>query len=348
MSNDHDRSLNFNRFKSLQRKVITLSQQSLVKISYLNTDEFPLVVEPAVDRLGPTMWAAGAREFIETELLKHGAILFRNFALNSANDFEKFVRAMCPTLLEYQERAAPRLQIAQNIYTSTEYPSEQCIPFHHEMSYSHNWPMKIWFYCDVPAKEGGATPIVNDRVVFDRIDEKIKDTFIRKNVMYTRNYGHGIDITWQDGFQTSEKSEVEAYCRAANIQFEWTAGDRLRTRQVRPAVTKHPRTGETIWFNHAHMFHLSNVEPQLRESLLAELTEEYLPRNSYYGDGTRIETSVLDEIRQTYIDAAVTIPWCKGDVLMLDNVLASHGRQPFVGPRKILVALAELHTSTFI
>ena len=348
MTNDRDRSLDFNRFKSLKRKVITLSQQSLVKTSYLNADKFPLVIEPAVDKLSPATWAASAREFIETELLKHGGILFRNFALHSANDFEKFVRAMCPSLLEYNERAAPRLQIAQNIYTSTEYPSEHSIPIHHEMSYSHNWPMKIWFYCDTAAQEGGATPIASDRVVFERIDAKIKDEFLRKNVMYTRNYGIGIDLTWQDAFQTSDKSDVETYCHAANMRYEWMPGDRLRTRQVRPPIQMHPKTHEIVWFNHAHMFHISNVEPKLRESLLSELTEEFLPRNAYYGDGTPIASAVLDEIRQTYNDAAVSIPWRKGDVIMLDNMLASHGRQPFVGPRKILVALAELHTGAFI
>jgi len=348
MTTDKGRAMDFNRFNSPKRKVITLSQQSLVKTSYLNPGQFPLVIEPAVDKLDPVVWANKARDFIETELLKHGALLFKNFAINSVSDFESFVRAMSPALLEYQERAAPRLQIAKNIYTSTEYPSEQCIPFHHEMSYSHNWPMKIWFYCDVPAAAGGATPIANDRVVFKALDQRIKDPFMRKNVMYTRNYGHGIDITWQNAFQTSDQSEVEAYCRAARIQFEWTTGDRLRTRQVRPPVTVHPKTGETVWFNHAHMFHVSNVEKNLLESLLAELTEEYLPRNAYYGDGTPIETSILDEIRQTYIHTAVTVPWQKGNVLMLDNVLASHGREPFVGPRKILVALAELHTSNHI
>jgi alpha-ketoglutarate-dependent taurine dioxygenase len=345
MSAENANSTEFNRFKSLKRKVITLSQQSLVKTSYLNSGKFPLVIEPAVYKLDPAVWASSAREFIETELLKHGAILFKNFRLDSLQDFEKFVRAMSPALLEYQERAAPRLQVAANIYTSTEYPSEQCVPFHHEMSYSHNWPMKIWFYCDMPAQSGGATPIVSDRVVFNAIDQKIKDEFISKKVMYTRNYGHGIDLTWQDAFQTIDKAAVEAYCRAAHIDFEWMDGDRLRTRQVRPAVTAHPKTGETVWFNHAHMFHVSNVEPRLLESLLAELSEEYLPRNAYYGDGSPIETSVLDLIRQAYIDAAVTIPWQKGDVIMLDNVLASHGREPFVGPRKILVALAELYTS---
>jgi alpha-ketoglutarate-dependent taurine dioxygenase len=129
------------------------------------------------------------------------------------------------------------------------------------------------------------------------------------------------------------------------MEFEWLDNNRLRTRQVRQAVTTHPKLAETVWFNHAHMFHVSNLERQVRESLLAEFRDDELPRNAFYGDGKPIETSVLDEIRQVYSQTAITFPWRKGDILMLDNVLASHGREPFVGPRKILVALAELYTN---
>ena len=40
------------------------------------------------------------------------------------------------------------------------------------------------------------------------------------------------------------------------MQYEWMPGDRLRTRQIRPPIQKHPQTGETVWFNHAHMDNL--------------------------------------------------------------------------------------------
>jgi alpha-ketoglutarate-dependent taurine dioxygenase len=115
---------------------------------------------------------------------------------------------------------------------------------------------------------------------------------------------------------------------------------------VRPATVVHPKTGDTIWFNHAHMFHTSNLEPHVRDSLLAEFQEDELPRNAFYGDGSPIESSVLEEIREVYRQASVVFPWQKGDILMLDNFLASHGRRPFVGPRRVLVGMAELFTDT--
>jgi alpha-ketoglutarate-dependent taurine dioxygenase len=275
----------------------------------------------------------------------HGAILFRNFGFETENQFEQFARSISPELLDYSERAAPRIEVGRNVYTSTEFPPDQPIPLHHEMSYSHNWPTKIWFFCKQPPLEGGRTPIASDRKILTMIAPEIRERFMQKKVMYVRNYGEGIDLPWQEVFQTSDRDVVEDYCRQSRMELEWIGSNRLRTRQVRQAVAIHPKTGEMVWFNHAHMFHTSNLDPCLSKSLLAEFAPDELPRNSFYGDGSPIESSILSEIRDIYDKAAVRFTWQKGDILMLDNFLSSHGREPFTGPRKILVTMAELYTN---
>jgi len=330
-------------FRAIQPTPIRLSQRSLVQLDYLDhADQFPLVIRPVEEHLNLSEWAATNQPFVEKQLLEHGAILFRNFRIDGVEVFEAFAKAISPQLLDYHERAAPRTEVSSKIYTSTEYPAEHAIPLHHEMSYSHNWPTKIWFYCAQPATIAGNTPIASDRKVFDLIDPAIKTRFVQKKVMYVRNYGEGVDLPWQEAFQTTDRRVVEEYCVKARTQFEWRDGNRLRTRQVRQAVASHPVTGEVVWFNHAHMFHTSNLDPSVRESLLAEFKDDELPRNAFYGDGSPIESSVLEEIRAIYEGAAVSFDWQKGDILMLDNFLCSHGREPFAGPRKILVAMAEL------
>lgn len=319
---------------------------SLVKTSLLDDSQgLPLLMQAQMEKVNLAMWAAEQKRYIEQKLLEHGAILFRGFEVESVEKFEEFARVISPDLLDYTERAAPRVEVGRNVYTSTEYPADHPIPLHHEMSYSHNWPTKIWFFCQQAPRERGATPITDDRRVFRRLDPKIKETFMRKKVMYVRNYGEGVDLTWQDAFQTTDRAKVEEYCRQAHTEFEWKSDNRLRTRQIRQAVATHPVVGETVWFNHAHMFHISNVDPAVRAALLAEFTEEELPRNAFYGDGSPIEDSVLDEIRGIYQEEAVRFPWQEGDIMMLDNFLTSHGREPFAGPRKILVAMAELYTN---
>jgi alpha-ketoglutarate-dependent taurine dioxygenase len=332
-------------FPGAAPKAVRIARDELVEHDFLDGggEQLPLVLRPRVDGLDAAAWASGERDAVNGHLMQWGAILFRDFAITSDGEFDRFANALCPALLDYRERAAPRSEVRPGVYTSTEFPADQAIPMHHEMSYSHNWPTKLLFYCEQPARERGATPIADDRKVFARLDEAIKRRFVERKVMYVRSYGPGLD-TWQETFQTEDRNEVERYCAAAGADCLWGDGEALRTRSVRRAVIRHPLTGESVWFNHAVLFHSSNMPTEIREALLADHTPDELPRNVFYGDGSPIEASVLDEIRGVYEECAVTFAWEPGDVLLLDNVLAIHGREPFVGPRKVLVAMAELYT----
>ena len=89
------------------------------------------------------------------------------------------------------------------------------------------------------------------------------------------------------------------------------------------------------------MFHLSNLMPKIREGLLAQFTENDVPRNAFFGDGSAIDDSIMEEVRETYNRAKVSFEWEQGDILLLDNILSSHGREPFEGSRDILVAMTE-------
>jgi alpha-ketoglutarate-dependent taurine dioxygenase len=335
-----------NSLRSFRRKAVSLSPETLVRVGFLQPgDSFPLLMEPKVAALNGAQWARNNLEMVETELLKHGAILFRNFNLNTAADFEQFVRAVTPDLLDYGERSSPRALISPGVYTSTEHPEDQFIHFHNEQSYTLSWPMKLWFFCEQPPVERGATPIADGRGVLARLSARTKEKFISKKVLYVRNYNDGMGLTWQTAFQTTSRAAVEEYCRQRAIGFEWKDGDRLRTKQVFSTIVRHPKTGEAVWFEHAAFFHISSLKPSLREMLLSEFSQEELPFNTYYGDGSPIEDEVLEEIREAYNETAYSFSWQKGDLLLIDNMLTSHGREPFKGPRKILVAMAGLFHS---
>jgi alpha-ketoglutarate-dependent taurine dioxygenase len=324
----------------VRRKALGLTPKALVRIESQMGGGLPLVARPSVEALDIVTWAASNRELIQTHLLEYGGILFRDFNLSTPEVFEQFVTACSPKLLRYNERSSPRTQVSDNLYTSTDYPADQRIFLHNENSYQHIWPLKIFFFCLEPPEQGGETPIADCRKVFERISPKIRRRFIEKKWMLVRNFGGGLSLSWQAVFQTEDKSVVEAYCRQAGIETEWR-GDYLRTSQVRSAVAQHPMTGEMVWFNHAAFFHISTLAPTVREEILTGLEEEDLPNNTYYGDGSPIESSVIDEIREAYQSETVSFPWQRGDVLMLDNMLVAHGRNPYAGRRKILVAMAE-------
>jgi alpha-ketoglutarate-dependent taurine dioxygenase len=303
-------------------------------------ERLPLLVLPAVPGLHLAAWLRNNRALIEARLLEHGGLLFRNFTVNGPEAFEECVKALSGELVEYTYRSTPRKRVAGNVYTSTEYPADRGIPLHNEMSYSRTWPLKIWFFCVTPADQGGLTPIADSRTVLDRIPAAVRERFARLGVAYVRNYGLGLDLSWQEVFQTADRMEVERICRAGGIELEWKGDDRLTTRQVCQAVADHPKTGERLWFNQAHLFHVSSLDPSARQ-LLETLPEDELPRNAYYGDGTPIEPSVLDDIRQAYADTTVLFHWQHGDLLLLDNMLTAHGRTPFQGPRTVLAGMAD-------
>jgi alpha-ketoglutarate-dependent taurine dioxygenase len=334
-----------NRFGNLQnhkRQGIQLSTESWVKVAPLETEySLPLVISPTVKAVSLIHWATEQIALIQKQLLKHGGILFRGFSIHEVAQFEAVMRTVAGDLLDYRDRSSPRSAIVGKIYTSTDYPADQSIFLHSENSYAATWPLKIAFCCLTPPQMGGETPIADTRRLLQRIDPQIRDRFARQGVMYVRNFGDGLGLSWQTVFQTQDPAQVEQFCQENAIEFEWKSGNRLRTRQVRQAIAQHPQTKEWVWFNHAVFFHVSTLEPLLRQAMLAEFSEADLPHHTYYGDGSPITADVLEHLREIYVQEQVQFPWQAGDILLLDNMLTAHGRRPYVGLRKVVVAMAE-------
>jgi alpha-ketoglutarate-dependent taurine dioxygenase len=279
-------------------------------------EHLPFLVQAEPSNPGLIEWIASNREELDAKLLKHGGMLFRGFGMESAGQFEEVIGAVSGRLLDYTYRSTPRTIVSGKIYTSTEYPPHQTIPLHNENSYTRDWPMKIWFFSRICATSGGETPIADSRRVYQRIPREVSERFERKGVMYVRNYGSGFDLPWQEVFQTSDRADVEEFCRKLEIQLEWLPNDRLRTRQVCQAVASHPVTGEIVWFNQAHLFHVSRLPEQVRDAMLTIFAEEELPRNVYFGDGAAIDSADLDLICEAYEQEKVAFQWQQGDVLL--------------------------------
>jgi len=333
---------NFKQFQTVKPQVVQLAGEKIVRTGLLHPDlSAPLVIEPVLNDADLIDWSRNNRELIERELGKHGALLFRGFNLASAAELERFAKVICPELFSDNGEHL-RQAVSSGIYTPVFYPADKKLLWHNENSFNLQWPMKIWFCCSKPADHGGETPIVDSRKVFESISSGTRERFIRKGAMYVRNYGESLGLSWQKVFQTTSREEVEERCRKEKIHFEWKDGGRLVTRAIRPAVGKHPRTGEMVWFNQAQHWHLSCLDRTTRESLQALYKEQDLPRNCYYGDGSPIDDSEMDEILEVYRKLEISFPWQKWDILMLDNMLMAHGRNSFVGERKLLVAMGEM------
>ncbi|WP_242071964.1 non-ribosomal peptide synthetase [Nostoc sp. FACHB-110] len=330
------------KFMTVAPQPVSLSVEQLIKTDYFpETPKFPLIIQPNSPEVDLISWAANNRDYLNTQLCQHGAILFRDFQIKSVPEFENFAQTICPNLFaEYGD--LPRTGEGGKVYGSTPYPADKAILFHNESSHLHSFPLKIWFYCVQPAAQGGETPIVDCRQAYQLLSPKLKEILTTKQLMYVRNYTDGLDVSWQDFFHTNDKSVVETYCIQNKIDFEWYDNNSLITRQIRPALLTHPQTGEPVFFNQIQLHHISYLDPEVRESLLSAFGENKLPRNVYYGDGTPIEASVIAEINEIYRQCSTSFSWQQQDILMLDNILVAHARNPYVGSRKIVVALGEI------
>ena len=301
----------------------------------------PLLVQAELEHSGAVSWSAENRVPIEEMFSEFGALLFRGFELDTAEQFAEFSATIGGAALSYVQRSTKRHREAKGVYTSTEYPSHKSIALHSENSFQAQWPRRIVFWAVSVASEGGATPIADNRSVYEAIDANIVEEFAKRRLRYRRNFGEGLELPWQEAFQTDQKADVEAYCQLNGIRFEWITNSRLRTEQELPAVIRIPGEGCMVWFNQAHLFHVTNLDCELREALLEAMPEEDLPRHCYFGDGGRIPDQYFENIRAAYERCTVRFAWERNDIMLLDNLRMCHGRDAYSGPRKVLVSMSD-------
>lgn len=332
------------RLKSIKPTQISQSPVEQVKTSLFNKEtQLPLIIEPKLSELDPIIWAEQARDWIEQQLRSHGGVLFRGFNLPDATSFEQFSQAVVPELYgSYGD--LPKNKSGKNIYHSTPYPEQHMILFHNESSHMSSWPCRQLFYCEIPSPVGGCTPVVDCREVYRQLPEHVLRPLEEKGLLYVRHFTDKLDVSWRDFFKVETKAEVEAHCRKEGMNCYWLDDDALRIEQYRPSVVLHPDTGEKSFFNQVQLHHESCLESEVRSNLKALFGPDRLPRNVYYGDGTPISDAVMDEVGRAYEACAVRFHWQKGDVVMVDNMLVAHARDPFEGQRKICVAMGKMFT----
>lgn len=289
-------------------------------------------------------WYNANYDSIQQQLLETGAIVFRGVDIDSLEKFENVFTQLSKNFLNYVDGNSPRTKLSSKVYTSTEYDKNFSITLHNELSYSATYPSKIFFCCTLPAASGGETPIADCRKIYEKMNADLIEQIKSKRITYVRNLhgGQGFGPSWQDTFETKEKSTVEKYCKESLIEFTWKKDGGLKLSQTRDGVIQHPVTKEWVWFNQMDQFHPSHLNPEIYETLMLiyNNNEEELPTYVKFGDNSKVTSDMIKEIRKTVDSLAVSTPWEKGDLLMADNILVCHGRMPYKGDRKVLVSMA--------
>lgn len=307
-------------------------------------DDLPLLITPDAatggDPASLIAWARDARDALQAARLRHGAILFRGFGFREPAEFQEFV-AVFADLQTYRGGASRRSKVEGLVYTSTDVVAHYEISQHHESAYTPAMPAIIGFFCNTPPATGGETPLADARRVTARLPAGLKERFLAKGLRYVNNLPDrfGFGKSWQAQFESDDRDAVESRLRAGGYEWTWKPDGGLRTELRCESLLPHPETGELLWVNQADHWHPSGLAGETRAKLAKVMDEANFPMGVTHADGSPVAEDDLAIVRAIVRDETVQFPWERGDVLICDNFLVSHGRRSFTGDRKILVAL---------
>jgi len=334
------------------------------RVEYLNEAKLPAVLQPARPGEGGPAAAAAilGSEEARRLLLAHGALLLRGFGLESENDFAEIVtRHYGSEASAYLAGVSPRNAVRRSqIYESTKIPAHLRIHQHNEMAYLKRAPRNLLFFCDTPSPQGGETPLTDCRRLLREVPEEVRETFKRRGLR-NREHFYGrfwnfwtfgmhtsfvrLHRSWKSVFNTSDKDEVRRICKSMNVHLQWLWDGSIRLTCRRPPTAPHPDSGEEVWFNQASTLNVTAYVYGWLKYLgyhLAYPFARYRPFDVSYSDRKRIPHSYLRAIQEATDRVTTAFPWQKGDLLLIDNFLVAHGRMPYKGPRRILVAIGPM------
>ncbi|KAE9588077.1 putative TauD/TfdA-like domain-containing protein [Lupinus albus] len=303
-----------------------------------NDFQFPSVLSSS-HALPLTRLVNAHKTFLESLLLKSGAVLFRGFPVNTASDFNDVVESFQYEELPYVGGAAPRTNVVGRVFTANESPPDQKIPFHHEMAQVPEFPSKLFFFCEVEPGSGGETPIVLSHVVYERMKERYPE-FVERlekyGLLYIRVLGEDdnpsspIGRGWKSTFLTTDKSVAEHRAEKLGMKLEWLDDGVKTIMGPIPAVKYDEKRQRKIWFN----------------SMVAAYTGWKDEKNDpvkavTFGDGEPLPADIVYDCLRILEEECVAIPWQKGDVLLLDNWAVLHSRRSFDPPRRVLASLVK-------
>jgi hypothetical protein len=303
---------------------------------------FPLALAcqpPDVSLAAACDWLREQRRQLLAQAFEHGAILFRGFPLTTPEDFDAFVAAFDLQNFPYEESLSNAVRIVKTprVFTANEAPPHVNIYFHHEMAQTPMYPSRLFFFCEQPAAEGGATPLCRSDILWERLRQRcpqfaadceakgLKYT----NVMPTENDPtSGMGRGWQSTLRAATKEAAESRLRSLGYSWEWLpTGDLRATTPVLPAVLP-LADGRKSFFN------------QLIAAFQGWKDTRNDPSKAItFGDGAPLDRDAVNVATELAEELAFNVPWQRGDVALVDNFVTMHGRRTFTGTRKVLASL---------
>lgn len=308
---------------------------------------FPLVLRCRTPQAGLAAaldWTREHADALLTQSTAHGAILFRGFPFESAEDFDAFIRAFGMPNFPYEQSLsnAVRVNRTERVFTANEAPADVTIYLHHEMAQTPVFPGRLFFFCEQPADVGGATPLCRSDILLQRLTEQCPE-FVQAceahglqytNVMPSENDPQsGMGRSWQSTFRAQTRDEAEVRMRDLGYTWEWLEDGSLRATTPRLPAIRQLDTGTRTFFN------------QLIAAFQGWKDSRNDPSKSIrHGNGAPLDRDAVLKAAALAEELTFDVPWQRGDVALVDNFVVMHGRRTFQGTRRVLASLAAAET----
>ena len=274
---------------------------------------------------------------IQNVVDKQGAIILRQTEIDTVDKFSDFVHILGEPNVDMSCSAGPRLDVASNVFTSNEAPSNEQIPPHHEMAQCEDPPSYIVFYCLVPPLSGGCTPIIRSidvakqfKTWYPSLYERLKKEGVRylRELPSVTEYTQPLGKSWKETYHVKNHTELETKLNEKNISWKWLDNDVIQTIGPILPIFRKDNNGEESFFMAAET---SFVNTNLVSKKML------LHGNGDYFDNQT--AAAFHHIGKYAFTQSTRIPWCEHDILIINNSTVMHSRDSFTGPRKIVVSL---------
>ncbi len=307
-----------------------------MKQQYWYGHDFPALVESDGDL---AVYLKSNRAEVDQLLKNAGAVLFRGFDVASPEGFDEAVGAYGDDNFAYKESLsnAVRINVTPRVFTANEAPPETSIYLHHEMAQTPIYPSKLFFYCQIAADKGGATPLCRSDILLEKLameEPEIVDAFAAKGVRYSstmpleNDAGSGQGRSWRSTLNCEDKAGAEARLQA--LGYEWTWGEDQSLRATTPVLkaVRQLDDGRRVFFNQLIAAYRGWSDSRNDAS-----------KSISFGDGTPITPDHMASGIRLADELSFDLKWQPSDVALIDNFAVMHGRRPFEGKRRVLASL---------
>ncbi|MEZ6045951.1 MAG: TauD/TfdA family dioxygenase [Planctomycetaceae bacterium] len=191
----------------------------------------------------------------------------------------------------------------------------------------HRCSRRRFFFCEIAAEEGGATPICRSDVLYDRLAHECPD-FIHncetKGLKYSNvmpgedDAQSGMGRSWKSTLRVESKEAAESRLLELGYSQNGMPMVLCALHDTSPPLHSRSLRRAQVFFN------------QLIAAFCGWKDARNDPSDAIrHGDGSKLDRDAVMRAVELADELTFDVQWQAGDAILVDNTLIMHGRKPF-------------------